>query len=69
MDSLVNQLNSTLTQALRDLAPDMGAYINEVWYGVRSPLNQFLTYAVGFPIRTQLPTRILGRQLSQVTEN
>lgn len=29
-ESLVAQLNSTQIQALRDLAPDMGAYVNEV---------------------------------------
>ena len=29
-DALVTQINATRTQALRDLAPDMGAYINEV---------------------------------------
>jgi hypothetical protein len=30
MESLVTQLNGTRVQALRDLAPDMGAYVNEV---------------------------------------
>lgn len=30
MEFQVNQINSTRIQALRDLAPDMGAYINEV---------------------------------------